>query len=229
MWLERKTEMEKKVQTSDSLTMALILAFAGGFFDIYTYMTRGKVFANAQTGNMVLLGLKISEGDITGIVYYLVPLLACVSGIILAYYIKRRFKDSETVHWRQIILFVEVLFIIAVSFVPRGQLDALVNAVISFVCSVQMQSFRKLKGGPVATNMCTGNLRSAVEFCLDFFETGNEKSKNKCKDYFIVVSVFILGAIVGGALIKIFDYKAVIFTAIPLLTGVFIMKEKESE
>lgn len=41
----------------EQLAVGLALAFAGGFFDAYTYLTRGGVFANAQTGNIVLMSL----------------------------------------------------------------------------------------------------------------------------------------------------------------------------
>ena len=40
-------------QMSESLLLGAMLAMAGGFFDAYTYLCRGKVFANAQTGNIV--------------------------------------------------------------------------------------------------------------------------------------------------------------------------------
>ena len=46
---------------SESIKLGVILAIAGGFMDAYSYMCRGKVFANAQTGNILLLGINISE------------------------------------------------------------------------------------------------------------------------------------------------------------------------
>ena len=48
-------QLQKKA--SESYTVGIILAFVGGFLDIYTYVSRGGVFANAQTGNMVLLAI----------------------------------------------------------------------------------------------------------------------------------------------------------------------------
>ena len=43
-------------QMSDSFRIGAILAAVGGFLDAYTYLARGQVFANAQSGNIVLLG-----------------------------------------------------------------------------------------------------------------------------------------------------------------------------
>ena len=46
----------------ETLPPALLLAVVGGFLDTYTYFTRGGVFANAQTGNMVLLSIAAAQG-----------------------------------------------------------------------------------------------------------------------------------------------------------------------
>jgi hypothetical protein len=45
----------------DTLPTGLLLAGAGGFLDAYTFVGRGGVFANAQTGNIVLLGVEAGE------------------------------------------------------------------------------------------------------------------------------------------------------------------------
>ena len=48
---------------SESLLLGALLAVAGGFFDAYTYLCRGGVFANAQTGNIVLFGLELAQRE----------------------------------------------------------------------------------------------------------------------------------------------------------------------
>ena len=40
------------------------------------YIERGKVFANAQTGNMLLFGVNLSEGNYQTMLNYLFPVLA---------------------------------------------------------------------------------------------------------------------------------------------------------
>ena len=46
---------------SESMLLNLLLAFRGGFQDAYTYIVRDKVFANAQTGNIVLMSTYLME------------------------------------------------------------------------------------------------------------------------------------------------------------------------
>ena len=51
--------MQRARQTSESIELSALLALSGGLMDAYSYLGRGKVFANAQTGNMLLLGVNI--------------------------------------------------------------------------------------------------------------------------------------------------------------------------
>ena len=55
--------MKKTGQMSESFLLGAILALAGGFLDAYTYIGRGGVFANAETGNIVLMGLELADGN----------------------------------------------------------------------------------------------------------------------------------------------------------------------
>ena len=57
--------MKHKFQISESIRLGAILALSGGFMDAYSYMERGEVFANAQTGNIVLLSQSIAEKPLT--------------------------------------------------------------------------------------------------------------------------------------------------------------------
>ena len=64
----------KHIQPSESLANGLLLAFAGGMMDAYTYLCRGQVFANAETGNLVLLGIQLAQRNWGRALYYLCPL-----------------------------------------------------------------------------------------------------------------------------------------------------------
>lgn len=53
-------EGANKKHISESFRLAAVLALVGGFLDAYTYICRGQVFSNAQTGNIVLVGLALA-------------------------------------------------------------------------------------------------------------------------------------------------------------------------
>ena len=158
--------MEKQFhgQASESLRLGLLLAVVGGFLEAYTFLSRGGVFANCETGNLVLLGLYLAQGQMVRAMTYLPPILAFFCGVLLTNSIRRRAAFHPRLHWRQITVLFEAACLAAVAFIPYGRWENIaVTALVSFACSIQVQSFRKVHGSAYATTMCTGNLRSATE------------------------------------------------------------------
>ena len=85
----------KHIQVSESFLLCALLTMTGGFLDVYTYITRGHVFANAQTGNVVLLGLNLAEGNIKEVAFYLFPIIAFALGILFTEWIRAKFKEYD--------------------------------------------------------------------------------------------------------------------------------------
>lgn len=215
--------MRKDKQYSDSLRIGVLLALTGGFLDAYTYLCRGKVFANAQTGNMVMLGISCMESDIKNAVRYLIPILSFAVGVLITEIIRSR--NNNNIHWRQIILALEIILIILVGFLPVGRFDYLANIIISLVCSLQVQTFRKFHGNVYATTMCTGNLRSGTEKLVLFIKS---KDKNHLKislQYYLIIMIFCIGAFIGGKITLIIGVKSVVFAVIPLIISFFLMNK----
>ena len=79
------------VQMSDAFATVALLTLSGGFQDAYTFWMRGKVFANAQTGNIVLMSERLFHADWTGGLRYLAPLCAFALGVLVAQRVRRTF------------------------------------------------------------------------------------------------------------------------------------------
>lgn len=107
---------------SSSLAVGILLALAGGFMDAYSYMARGHVFANAQTGNILLFAVAISEGRPADSLRYLLPVVSFALGIALAAAMRTRFGHMSRLHWRQLTLLVEILILFGVSFSRRDSI-----------------------------------------------------------------------------------------------------------
>ena len=209
-------------QMSDSFRIGAILAAVGGFLDAYTYLARGQVFANAQTGNIVLLGVHLSEGDFKKALSYLVPILAFVAGVFVDEWIKHRLEGKLALHWRQTVLLIEILALVVVIFLPLGKTDAFANALVSFICAMQVQSFRKFHGMPNATTMCTGNLRSGTDHLVKYFQTKDPSLREKSFHYYSIILFFILGAAIGAVGTKLWGSTALVICCI-LLAIAFAM------
>ena len=132
-------------QMSESFLTAVFLSLSGGLQDAYTYLFRGKVFANAQTGNIVLLSTNIMDGRWDKVLHYLVPLCAFALGVLAAEKMREHFQVMQRLHWRQLVVLGEVLLLFAVGFLPQSQ-NLLANAIVSFSCDMQVQAFRKVNG-----------------------------------------------------------------------------------
>ncbi len=199
------------IQVSESFQLYALLALTGGFLDVYTYITRSHVFANAQTGNIVLLGLNLAEGDFGNVLDYFFPIVAFASGILFTEWIRARYKDYDLLHWRQIVVFFEMLLLFFPAFMPSGAWDTVVNVLVSFVCAVQVESFRKVNGHSVATTMCTGNLRSATEQIFHYIRSRDPTAAKCIVNYYAIILFFIVGAALGTALTLAFAERAVLF------------------
>ena len=66
---------------SESMLTASFIIVSGGLQDAYTYLCRGGVFANAQTGNIVLFSAYLFEGAWDHCLRYLIPVLSFMAGI----------------------------------------------------------------------------------------------------------------------------------------------------
>ena len=149
-------------QMSEAFITALFLSVSGGLQDVYTYLYRGKVFANAQTGNIVLMAVKLFAGEWGEALRYLMPLCAFALGIFVAEFIRLKLKRMQWLHWRQLVVLFEILLLFVVGFLPQ-ELNLLANSLVSFSCAMQVQSFRKVNGYAFASTMCIGNLRSGMD------------------------------------------------------------------
>lgn len=213
--------MQRARQTSESIELAALLALSGGLMDAYSYLGRGKVFANAQTGNMLLLGVNIADGDWHQAAHYALPVLAFAFGIALAHTVKH-VSHEHHLHWRQTSLLVEAALLVAVSFVPQD-FDLLANSLTSLACGMQVQAFRKLHGRGFATTMCIGNLRSGTHNLMDFIHTKERERLESALLYYGTILTFIIGAIIGSRLLTAFGLHAIAASSILLAAAFCLM------
>lgn len=184
-------------QMSDKFRSAVFIILSGGFQDAYTYCCRGGVFANAQTGNIVLMSAALFRGEWDSVMKYFVPILSFLVGIAVAELVHIHYKRFEKIHWRQIVLIEEIILLFAVGFIPET-LNALANALVSFVCALQVQTFHKIHGQPYASTMCIGNMRSGMEALCAYFRCRDREVLKRALTYFAVILVFAAGAGIGS-------------------------------
>lgn len=215
-------------QPSESILVGCLLAASGGLQDAYTYNVRDQVFANAQTGNMVLVGQSLALGQWAVAAEHLIPVVAFATGVFAAEAVRNRFHShSLAFHWRQAVVLLEAVILLLVAFLP-SQLNLLANVLVSFVCAMQVESFRKIRGNTYATTMCTGNLRSATELLFRCCRSGGRCEREQCLQYYGIILFFACGAALGALFCRSLGERAVLLACL-LLAAAFLLMFRNGE
>ena len=223
--LLKNKKSSRPVRRSAAFVLSAILAMSGGFQDAYTYNVRKEVFSNAQTGNIVLMSQHIMMGELMKGLSYLFPVVAFALGVLVAERIGHRYKGAKRIHWRQIIVAIEIVILFAVGFIPE-RYDMLATMLVSFSCSMQVQAFRKVNGYGYASTMCIGNLRSGTESLSIYLREKQHGALKKAAHYYGIIFIFAIGAGIGGICSLHIGIRAIWISSI-LLAIVCAMMIKE--
>lgn len=204
----------ERVEREERLLAACILSAAGGFTDVYSYLFRGGVFANAVTGNLVIIGLRFATGDFRGAAHGACAVVAYGVGVVFANMIHARYGHMRRMGWHQVVLWVESALLLLVACIPHGSWDFAVAAMISFVCAMQVQTFRRVRGLPFASTMCTGNLRSGSDAIYGYLNGSDPRGLSKANHYALIIGCFVSGAVLGAVVLK--EIGAGAFICVPI-------------
>ena len=209
-------------QMSESLPVGILLAISGGLMDAYSYLYRGQVFANAQTGNVLLFSVHLSKGEWEEALHYAFPIAAFLCGVALACFLCYFGRRFIRLHWQQICVLLEAAVLFWVARMPQSA-NLLANSLISLTCGIQVEAFRKIEDANVATTMCIGNLRSAMHSAITCGLVGNFADKHTAYISSVIVIAFASGAVMGSILIRHFGAYSVCCGSIIMLGCFFLM------
>lgn len=171
-----------------------VFAVIGGFLEVFTFVLHGGVFCNAQTGNVVMLVIRIVEGDFASGLRYLYSIIAYIIGIIISTVIPHYLKKFN---FPMVVTVLEIIVLAAIAFIPSTASDWFIYVTVAFICSVQYNTFTKLNGVPLATTFCTNNIRQVV---IHFYNGATQKSREeylKSATYVFIIICFAAGAAIG--------------------------------
>jgi uncharacterized membrane protein YoaK (UPF0700 family) len=142
----------------ETLAVALLLGFAGGYLDTYTWITHG-ILANAQTANLVFLWVHATAAQWQQAFHFVPPLFAFGVGVVVAAWLRRVAGDRAG----QISLLVEIGMLILVGILHNRAPEVAGTLGISLVAAMQTSIFTKVEGATYSSVMITGNFRQAIE------------------------------------------------------------------
>jgi len=183
----------------ESIRVAILLSLGGGFLDAFTWVGHGGVFANAQTGNVVLLGVAAATGQWGQTLRHASPIVAFLLGVFVAQGL--RFADIRR-DGRGAALYslgVEIVLLLIVAVLPTRFPDFPIVLGIAFVAALQTSSFAKVEGWSYSSVMTTGNLRRAAEALFASVAPPRKQVATRQAAVFAVICAsFCLGAGVGA-------------------------------
>ena len=136
-----------------------VLMAVAGFFGAYTYLLRGNVFCNAQTGNVVLMGLALGAGEWGQALYYLIPISAYILGALVSELLPNPVKRRLPLRWDTLLIAIEMLAAALVGLIPLSAPVQISQVAINFIASMQYNTFRQAEGVPMATTFATNHIR----------------------------------------------------------------------
>nr|WP_296771506.1 YoaK family protein [Rhodococcus sp. (in: high G+C Gram-positive bacteria)] len=215
------------VVTAESVRLGVLLAAVGGFLDVYTFLTRDGVFANAQTANVILAGIDMAEGHWRAALGYLPPLVAFVGGVFVAELLVRPGVARIVRRPVRAVLVIEILVVAAVGFVPLTVPNAFVTIPISFVAALQVTTFRVLVDQAFSTTMTTGNLRSFSQATFQRIVNGDRPAGRRAINFGSVIAGFLGGAILGAVTVDAIDIRAAWVAVVLLIAALtlFVIDE----
>lgn len=193
----------------ESVAFGILLAIVGGLLDAYTFIDCGGVFANAQTGNIVLLGVYAAQREWMQAIVHIPPIIAFVLGVFVTEFIKNMSGRVARLDWTKATLVLEIVVLFVIGFLPESAPDSIITVIISFVASIQVSSFRKLVDSPYSTTMSTGNLRTAAHAAFTAITQKDKASAARSIRFFVIIFFFAIGALGGGLLTMAAGIKAV--------------------
>lgn len=224
-----KGRLKPRFLPSNSIYFGILLTFIGGFLDAYAFITRGGVFANVQTGNFVLFGVKLMEGEAYSAMLHIPPILAFMMGVLVAEALKHQ-KELRVIGISgRIIIMAELVLFTIIGLFPNNVSNFVVTIILSFAASLQYSYFRKISNFTYSNTMITGDLFTATRSIYYFIKQRDKEAKAQSVKFMMIIAAFLVGILIAAYLIQLYGNQAIWFVAIILLIMEIIYKSSTQD
>ena len=217
-----------EVQTPQSRPYVLVceriwlyhtLMAVAGFFGAFTYLLRGNIFCNAQTGNVVLMGMALGAGQWRHALYYLIPISAYIAGAFLSELLPTLVKRRLPIRWETLLIAVEIAAVLFLGLLPEDAPVQISQVTINFIASMQYNTFRQSQGFSMATTFATNHIRQiGVGLAQELRHRGrpDKSHRKKLSAHFEMLAFFFGGTVAGSVACHLLSGAAILLTLIPL-------------
>jgi uncharacterized membrane protein YoaK (UPF0700 family) len=181
--------------------------------DAWVYMDHGHVFANAQTGNVVLFGIHVAAGDFTAATRHVPSIMAFILGLVSSRLTGAWLKKAR-LNSRNVRLTVECVLLVTLALIASRLPNGAVTACVGFIAAVQITSLSHIGDVTFNTGMTTGNLLGAFSAAnAVLYDPASKKDRTRAIALGSVCLAFAAGAVLGGFFTLHFGDRTLFITA----------------
>ena len=209
--------MTPQFPSTERLPMGMLLAATAGSIDAYTYLAHGGVFAGLQTGNMILTGLALGNGDWPSMISHIIPIIVFAVGTVVVRGLQHSLQANETRRKRAlIVLGFEIAMALVIAIIAPYLSDIAASSLVAIIAAAQLQEFRSLRGRAFTSVMMTGNLRNAATGLYDGIIHRSNAAYHQAIDGAACILGLIVGATLSGLCTHYLGARGILFTVVPL-------------
>lgn len=212
---------ESYLVCEQKMVYALLMASAG-MMGAYTYILRGGVFCNAQTANVLVMGISFGKGDWAAGVYYLIPFSAYLLGAFVSEVLPSPVKRLGFLRWDTYLILFETAVLLLLGLVPLTVPHQIVQVAVNFLASMQYNTFRQAEGIPMATTFCTNHIRQVGVGVAKAIRKRDGVALRRSLIHLGMVACFFVGAASLTSLCGVMAEKAIWLTLVPM--GIVLAK-----
>ncbi|HWP80629.1 MAG TPA: YoaK family protein [Candidatus Acidoferrum sp.] len=216
-------------QTSDSLFLALILAFGGGFLGAYTCLIRGDITVHTQRGNLTRLAIHIAQNNWENALPYLCCIVFFLLGILLTVLIRHRFTlRPSRLHWRQVTVLVSAALLTAMGFLPQHH-NLVALSFGAFVWGSQTETFLRVRRVDGEVVFSIGGLQNVARSLSVYSLHGARYVLFEGLTMLALVIVFFIGSLLASYSVELWQERAILVcSGILLITFIAMFSEGKS-
>lgn len=207
---------KKDYRIFEGLRVASCLTFISGYLNAFTYITQGGRFAGVQSGNVISLAFYFAQGDWRQVINFFIPICFFVIGQFFTYLAKKWFV-SKQLPWHFSSSFIMLCLVFITILLSPIMPPFFTIALLAFVASIQVETFRHLRGAPYANVMMTGNVKNAAYLWFKGVVEKDLALKKTGRNIFLTILSFMVGVVVSTLLSFRFHEYALIGLLFPLL------------
>lgn len=207
---------QKDYRVFEGLRVACCLTFISGYLNAFTYVTQGGRFAGVQSGNVISLAFYMAKGEFDQVVNFCIPILFFVFGQFFTY-LSRRYFEKQSWSWHFGSSLIMLICILLTIFLSPMMPASFTIASLAFVASIQVETFRRLRGAPYANVMMTGNVKNAAYLWFKGMIERDAELKKTGRNILLTIIGFMLGVVIATQLSFQFKEYALIGILLPVL------------